>query len=296
MTRRTAVTAVVGVAIASAFSVLRAQRPPSADLLLTNGKIITVDERFTIAQAVAVRGDQIIAVGTNQEVTRLAGPGTRRIDLRGRAVIPGLIDNHMHLLRYGTTWRYEVRWDGVESRKEALELLRARTQAEKPGAWIYNLGGWAIEQFADDPKPFTREEIDRIAPNHPVFLQASYYEAYLNSRALQALGIDQAPSANGVVRDAAGRPTGRITEEGFRGLVNTLPTAGPDEIEASSLGMIRDLNRSGLTAFGSADARRTCCRNIVSGRTRGGSTSGCSVSPRLVGAAASTSSCRASPR
>ena len=252
MTRRTAVTAVVGVAIASAFSVLRAQRPPSADLLLTNGKIITVDERFTIAQAVAVRGDQIIAVGTNQEVTRLAGPGTRRIDLRGRAVIPGLIDNHMHLLRYGTTWRYEVRWDGVESRKEALELLRARTQAEKPGAWIYNLGGWAIEQFADDPKPFTREELDRIAPNHPVFLQASYYEAYLNSRALQALGIDQAPSANGVVRDAAGRPTGRITEEGFRGLVNTLPTAGPDEIEASSLGMIRDLNRSGLTAFGSA--------------------------------------------
>jgi predicted amidohydrolase YtcJ len=158
----------------------------------------------------------------------------------------------MHLLRYGTTWRYEVRWDGVESRKEALELLRARTQAEKPGAWIYNLGGWAIEQFADDPKPFTREELDRIAPNHPVFLQASYYEAYLNSRALQALGIDQAPSANGVVRDAAGRPTGRITEEGFRGLVNTLPTAGPDEIEASSLGMIRDLNRSGLTAFGSA--------------------------------------------
>jgi len=252
MTRRTAVTAVVGVAIASAFSVLRAQRPPSADLLLTNGKIITVDERFTIAQAVAVRGDQIIAVGTNQEVTRLAGPGTRRIDLRGRAVIPGLIDNHMHLLRYGTTWRYEVRWDGVESRKEALELLRARTQAEKPGAWIYNLGGWAIEQFADDPKPFRREELDRIAPNHPVFLQASYYEAYLNSRALQALGIDQAPSANGVVRDAAGRPTGRITEEGFRGLVNTLPTAGPDEIEASSLGMIRDLNRSGLTAFGSA--------------------------------------------
>ena len=267
MTRRTAVTAVVGVVIASALWVLRAQpafaqgrvaqRPDgpvlagrsadadrpgaagqAADLVLTNGKIITVDESFTIAQAVAVRGDHVVAVGTNQEVNRLAGPGTRRVDLRGRAVIPGLIDNHMHLLRYGTTWRYEVRWDGVESRKEALEMLRARTQTEKPGAWIYNLGGWAIEQFADDPKPFTREQLDRVAPNHPVFLQASYYEAYLNSRALQLLGVDS--------------PAGRVDEEGFRALVGKLPTASDDEIEASSLGMIRDLNRSGLTTVGSA--------------------------------------------
>src|SRR5688572_609977 len=133
----------------------------AADLILSNGKIITVDERFTIAQAVAVRGNQIVAVGTSQDINRLAGPATRRIDLRGRSVIPGLIDNHMHLLRYGTTWKYEVRWDGVETRKEALELLRVRAQASKPGEWIYNLGGWALEQFADDPKPFTREELDR---------------------------------------------------------------------------------------------------------------------------------------
>src|SRR5262245_51806238 len=71
------------------------------DLILTNGKIITVDERFTIAQAVAIRGERIAAVGSNQEITQLAGANTRRIDLRGRAMIPGLIDNHMHLLRAG---------------------------------------------------------------------------------------------------------------------------------------------------------------------------------------------------
>ena len=76
-------------------------------LVLTNGKIITVDERFTIAQAVAISGDRIVAVGTNQEIGQLAGPGTRRIDLRGRAVIPGLIDNHMHLVRAGATWQRE---------------------------------------------------------------------------------------------------------------------------------------------------------------------------------------------
>jgi predicted amidohydrolase YtcJ len=209
-----------------------------ADLILSNGKIITVDERFTIAQAVAVRGGQIVAVGTNQDINRMAGPATRRIDLRGRSVIPGLIDNHMHLLRYGTTWKYEVRWDGVETRKEALELLRARTQTVKPGDWIYILGGWALEQFADDAKPFTRAELDRIAPNHPVFLQASYFEAFVNSRAVQLLGVDA--------------PTGHLNEDAFRALVNKLPIAGDADLEASSLGMIADLNKSGLTAFGSA--------------------------------------------
>jgi predicted amidohydrolase YtcJ len=250
MTRGLA-TVVTSLFMLGGLSFLHGQQP-QVDLLLSNGKIVTVDERFAIAQAVAVAGDRIIAVGTNQDVSRLAGPATRRIDLRGRTVVPGLIDNHMHLLRYGTTWKYEVRWDGVATRKAALDLLRARTSHVKAGEWIYNLGGWAIEQFSDDAKPFTREELDKVAPDHPVFLQASYYEAYLNSRALQALGIDQNPGANGVVKDAAGRPTGRISEEGFRALVNKLPTAEGADLEASSLGMITDLNRSGLTGVGSA--------------------------------------------
>jgi predicted amidohydrolase YtcJ len=250
MTRRD-LAAVAGLFVLAGLCFLRAQQP-QVDLILANGKIVTVDERFAIAQAVAIAGDRIIAVGTSQDVSRLAGPATRRIDLRGRTVLPGLIDNHMHLLRYGTTWKYEVRWDGVATRKAALELLRVRTSQVKAGEWVYNLGGWAIEQFSDDAQPFTREELDKVAPNHPVFLQASYYEAYLNSRALQALGIDQNPTANGVVKDAAGRPTGRISEEGFRALVNRLPTAQGADLEASSLGMIKDLNRSGLTAFGSA--------------------------------------------
>jgi len=251
MADRSRAAVVVGLFVLGSLSFLHAQRP-QVDLILSNGKIVTVDERFTISQAVGVAGDRIVAVGSNQDVSRLAGPATRRIDLRGRTVVPGFIDNHMHLLRYGTTWKYEVRWDGVATRKAALDLLRARTSHVKAGEWIYNLGGWAIEQFSDDAKPFTREELDKVAPDHPVFLQASYYEAYLNSRALQALGIDQNPGANGVVKDAAGRPTGRISEEGFRALVNKLPTAEGADLEASSLGMIKDLNRSGLTAFGSA--------------------------------------------
>ena len=240
------------IALAGTSLLLRAQGP-APDLILSNGKIITVDERFTVAQALAISADRIMAVGTNQEIGRLAGPSTRRIDLGGKAVIPGLIDNHMHLLRAGVSWKWEVRLDGVESRKQALDMVRARARAVPRGEWVYTLGGWAIEQFADNSKPFTREELDEVAPDNPVLLQASYYEAYLNSRALQMLGIDErTPAAPWLVRDGAGKPTGRIGETGFRALVGKLPTASPPEIEASTAVMIADLNRMGLTTFGSA--------------------------------------------
>src|ERR1700727_399946 len=163
-TQSGAVRMVILVAVAG---MLCAQQP-APDLILTDGKIITVDERFTIAEAVGIKGDRIVAVGTNQEMAQLAGTNTRRIDLMGRAVTPGLIDNHMHLLRAATTWLREVRFDGVGSRKQAIEMLRARARAAGPDEWIYNIGGWTHHQFADDPKSFTREELDQIAPNNPV--------------------------------------------------------------------------------------------------------------------------------
>jgi hypothetical protein len=208
------------------------------DLVLTNGKIITVDERFTIAQAVAIKGDRIIAVGTTNDIARFAGPATQRIDLGGRSVIPGLIDNHMHLLRAGATWQSEVRWDGIGSRKEALALLRARTKMVKAGAWIYTLGGWTIDQFADDNRPFTTAELDEAAPDNPVLLQASYYETYLNSRAMAVLGVDA--------------PAGKIEEAGVRAIAAKLPVPSTKEVEMSSAAMIKDLNRAGLTSFASA--------------------------------------------
>jgi predicted amidohydrolase YtcJ len=227
-------------AIVSAASLMRAQQT-APELILSNGKIITVDDRFTIAQAIAIKGDRIVAVGPNADITRLAGPNTRRIDLRGRSVIPGLIDNHLHLLRAGATWQWEVRWDGVSSRKKALDLLRARVKAVKPGEWVYNLGGWTIDQFSDDKHPFTREELDSVAPGNPVLLQASYYETYLNSRAIRALGAS--------IENAS---TGRVAEPGIRALAAKLPVAPAKEIEISTAAMIKDLNRFGLTAIGSA--------------------------------------------
>lgn len=245
------------VAIVAATAVLRAQQP-APDLILTNGKIITVDERFTIAQAVAIQGDRVVAVGANREIAPLAGANTRTIDLMGRAVIPGLIDNHMHLLRAGETWLRELRFDGVESRKEAIEMLRARVKAAAPGEWIYNIGGWAHQQFADDPRPFTREELDQIAPNNPVSLQESYYQVFLNSRALQALGIEaNAPDPPGflkgsILRDSHGQPIGVVQGgiAGTRAVANRLPKVPPDQLEASSRALVQDMNRAGLTAIG----------------------------------------------
>jgi predicted amidohydrolase YtcJ len=236
---------------------LQAQQPP-ADMVLSNGKIITVDERFSIAQAVAIRGDRIVATGTNQEIAALAGPNTRRIDLRGRAVIPGLIDNHMHLLRAASTWTKELRFDGVDSRKQAVEMLRTRVKAAGPGEWVYNIGGWAHQQFADDPKLFTREELDQIAPNNPIALQESYYQVFLNSAALKILKIEAgAPDPpefvkGSIVRDAAGKPTGVVRGDiaGTRVVASKLPRVAPEQLEASAAALVRDMNRAGLTSFG----------------------------------------------
>jgi len=255
MTMRTLFT--IPVIALIAVSSLTAQ-PAPPDLILSNGKIITVDERFTIAQAVAIRGNRIVAVGANAEIASLAGPNTRTVDLRGRAVIPGLIDNHMHLLRAAATWTKELRFEGVISRKQAADMLRARAKAAGPGGWVYNIGGWTHQQFADDPRPFTREELDQLAPDNPVALQESYYQVFLNSRALQTLGIqantpDPPEFVKGTIqRDAGGKPTGIIRGDiaATRPVAAKLPKVASGELEAATTEMIKDMNRAGLTSVG----------------------------------------------
>jgi len=245
--KRSKISMLFVIMLSAALSTIAQQATP--DLVLTNGKIITVDERFSIAQAVAVKGEQIIAVGSNQEIGQLAGPSTRRIDLRGRAVVPGLIDNHAHFMRAGETWLEEVRLDGVESRKQAVDMLRARAKLAAPGQWIYTLGGWSHFQFADDKKIFTRDELDQIAPNNPVLLQEAYFRSYLNSRAIQAAGLENMKDT-WIVRDAAGKPTGIVEQDGTRVIAAKIrPNL---KFESSSLAMIKDWNRAGLTAVGSS--------------------------------------------
>ena len=222
---------------------------PAADVILTNGKIITVDERFTIAQAVAVRGERIVAVGTNQETGRLAGPNTRRIDLRGRAVLPGLIDNHAHFMEEGVLWTDELRLDGIETRKQAIEMMRAKAASLAPGRWVYTLGGWSHDQFTDDKRPFTREELDAIVSSHPVLLQFTRAETYVNSKAIEAIGLEKMKEP-WIKRDASGRSTGVIDAAGAGVASRVIPKPDQQNFEANSMAMIRELNASGLTASG----------------------------------------------
>jgi predicted amidohydrolase YtcJ len=251
--------AIVGLVAASSAVSLGQQTQAGADLILTNGKVLTVDDQFKIVQAVAVRGDRIVATGTNQEIARLAGPGTRRIDLRGRTVTPGLIDNHAHFQEEGAYWTLELRFDGVATRKEALERIRAKTKEKGPGQWVYNLGGWSPDQFSDDKRQFTREELDKVAPENPVFLQFSRAETFLNSKAIDAIGLEKM-NEPWIHRDAGGRATGVIDVAGngrVRNLANFLDAPNGqranlpmDVIVASQKAMLRDLNSAGLTASG----------------------------------------------
>jgi predicted amidohydrolase YtcJ len=235
-------------AAAGAAVVVHAQQP-IADVVLTNGKIITVDNRFTIAQAVAIRGDRFIAVGSNADINKLAGPNTRRVDLGGKAVIPGLIDAHAHLMRGAETWTTEARFDDVASRKQALDIVRAKAAELGPGKFVYNLGGWSYDQFTDNPTPLTKAELDAAAPNNPVYLQFSRCCAFMNSKAVDLLGVD-AIKQPWVERDAAGKPTGRINDPGLAQVANKIPDKPKDPYPVTAAQMIKDLNKAGLTTAG----------------------------------------------
>ena len=189
--RKTAELALFIIALGAAIvpEIVRSQQQPPADTVLTNGKIITVDDSFSIAQAIAIRGDRFIAVGSNQAIAKLAGRRTRRIDLGGKAVVPGFIDAHAHLMRAAETWAVEARFDDIESRKQALEIVSRKAKELGPGKWVFNLGGWSYDQFADNPTPLTRQELDQAAPNNPVYLQFSRCCGFLNTPGIEAMGL-----------------------------------------------------------------------------------------------------------
>ena len=276
-------------AVIVASMVVEAQQP-AADLILTNGKIITVDDQFSIAQAVAVRGDRIIAVGSNADINKLAGASTRRIDLRGKAVVPGMIDNHAHYQEEGAYWTLELRFDGVDTRKRALELLKAKAAATPPGKGVFNFGGWSPDQFWDDKRPFTRDELDKVVSDKPVFLQFTRSQQYLNSKAIEILGLETSKEP-WIERDANGRATGITGVAGREKIVDAAafldaPNGGKanlpmDVIVASQKVMLRDLAAAGLTASagqclwddlyrqfereGTASMRFFCQRTVTTG-------------------------------
>jgi hypothetical protein len=227
------------------------------DTVLVNGKIVTVDDRFTIAQALAIKGERILKVGTTAEVEALRGPQTRVIDLAGRTVIPGLIDNHAHWVRAAE--HDELRFDGVTSRQQALKMLADRVHSVPAGEWIVVLGGWSEEQFTDESRGFSLEELDRIAPNNPVVLQAVYNHSYLNSVALIAAKIDAAtpdPQGGRIEKDADGKPTGLVRGAGGVAFVAArVPLQNQEAWLANTRKLVSYLNSMGVTAWLDAGGR-----------------------------------------
>ncbi len=172
------------------------------DQIFYNGKILTVDQDFSVANAIAISGDRILAVGELDEIRALAGANTVQTDLEGRTVIPGFIDNHLHYLRGTNFAGYEMRIHGMTSRKDVLDGITAKGKELGPGKWIFIIGGWHEQQFADKPGGFTTAELDKASPDNPVFMQRTYSAFYMNRLAADKLAANHPDwfGEDGVIR------------------------------------------------------------------------------------------------
>jgi hypothetical protein len=216
---------------------------PAADTVILGGKVVTVDPSFTLAEGLAIDDGRIVAVGTSSEMRRYVGPATRVLDVGGATVIPGLIDNHFHFARAVQRWHLQARLDGVDSRAAALDILAAKAAASARGQWVMVQGGWSPQQFADQPGGFTLEELDRAAPNNPLFVQQSYSIVYANSLALRAVGLNP---EDGARRDAAGLAT---FQPPYGAFIERIPPTSAEQFEANLTDFMRTLNGVGLTGL-----------------------------------------------
>src|SRR5262245_22887992 len=185
----------------------------SADTILVNGRVVTVDGQFSIREALAIRDDRIVGTGTTADIKTLAGPRTRVIDLQGRTVIPGLIDSHLHAIRAALSFGTEVNWIGAPTLADALGRIREAARTMKPGAWLIVAGGWNVQQFKENRRP-TQAELVQAAPDNPVYVQLGYGWAVMTPAGFKALGItnDADLAAGGhLERDGNGKPTGGIS-------------------------------------------------------------------------------------
>ena len=225
----------------------------SVDTILHNAKIAT-NQVPSFAEAVAISGGKISAVGKNEDILRLREPGTQVIDANRRTVIPGLNDSHIHPIRGGLNYNLELRWDGVPSLADALRMLKEQAARTPAPQWVRVVGGWTEFQFAERRMP-TLDEINEAAPDTPVFVLHLYDRALLNAAALRAVGFDKnAPDfpAGEVQRDSRGNPSGLLIAKPNANILYATLARGPklsreDQLNSSRL-FFRELNRFGLTS------------------------------------------------
>jgi predicted amidohydrolase YtcJ len=197
-----------------------------ADLILRNGKIVTLESATPVVEAMAVRGDRIAVLGANSQISRLAGPKTRVIDLGGRLAIPGFIEGHGHFTGVGE-FRMSLNLREARSWDDIVAMVARAAKQAKPGEWIVGRG-WHQSKWARVPEPNVdgfpiHTELSKAAPNNPVLLtHASGHAAFVNAPAMKAAAITRDthnPAGGAILKDARGNPTG-LLQENAQGLVS----------------------------------------------------------------------------
>ena len=194
-------------------------RPAPASLVLRNGKIVTVDAAIPEAQAIAIHGDRITLVGSNEAVQGYVGPNTRVIDLKGQLAIPGLVESHGHFMGFGQS-KLTLDLMDVKDWNEIVTMVAAAAKQAKPGEWILGRG-WHQEKWSSVPKPNVEgfpyhDELSKVSPNNPVMLtHASGHASFVNAKAMELSNITRAtvnPSGGEILKAADGRPIGLLRE------------------------------------------------------------------------------------
>jgi predicted amidohydrolase YtcJ len=228
--------------------------PAFADAVFVGGRITTLDRSGPLADALAVRNGLLQAVGSMAEILQLVGPATRRVDLAGHRVVPGLNDSHTHLIRAGLNYNMELRWDGVPTLADAMAMLRAQAARTPAPQWVRVVGGFSEFQFAEKRLP-SLKEINDAAPDTPVFILHLYDRALLNAAALRAVGYTRDtpdPPGGEIQRNPRGDPTGLLLARPNAALLYATLAKGPkldpeDQLNSTRLYM-RELNRLGITS------------------------------------------------
>jgi predicted amidohydrolase YtcJ len=223
-------------------------RPPAPDLVLFNGKVITVDRDFSTHTAVAIIGDRIMAVGNDDQMRTVAGPQTRMIDLKGRAVIPGLMDNHLH----GAGGGPGVDLSRARSLADVTTAVQARVQTSQPGDVIVSNSDWHEAQLTEQRLPL-RDDLDRVAPQNPVVLVRGGHEYILNSSALTRWNITEKtpePAGGRITKYGDGRLNGELVDTA-KSLVRLppAPSRTPQQQIDDRVADYKKLNEAGLTGI-----------------------------------------------
>lgn len=229
-----------------------------ADKIFLNGNIYTVNEAAPHAEAIAVKGDRLLFVGGCEDALKFAGQDTVTVDLEGKTVIPGIMDNHIHIMIAGANIE---RLDCVQrSREDILAMVEAEAKEKAPGEWIMGFG-WDQSPWADTTLP-TRQELDRVAPDNPVYLErVCGHCQWVNSRVLEMAGVDRDtpnPVGGEFLRDENGDPTGFVTETACSMIDKVLPKPGLEDFKRRILRVQEHMLRNGITSAADKGIGASC--------------------------------------